>query len=129
MGIIKFLGSSSFKFLGSANTKFFNELPQTSTPTINSISCRDSIGNFTLRVNVTNNDASSATVQCSDASNFSGSQSETITSGGNFTFVFSVFGDPQGKNETYYARATATGKTVSATTSLTQFISFCEVMS
>jgi len=128
MGIIKFLGSSSFKFLGSANTKFFNELPQTSTPTINSILCRDTSGNFTLRVNVTNNDEDSATVECSDASNFSGSQSETIASEGSFTFVFSVFGDPSGRNETYYARATATGKTVSDTNSLTEFISICQVM-
>jgi hypothetical protein len=105
-----------------------SEFEGTQTPTINSILCRDTSGNFTLRVNVKNNHEDSATVQCSGSSNFSGSQSETIASGGNFTFVFSVFSDPTGRNETYYARATAPGKIVSFTTSLTQFISICQVM-
>jgi uncharacterized repeat protein (TIGR02543 family) len=99
---------------------------QTSTPTINSMSCINYSGAGSVSVPVRNNDALSATVQVSYNSTFAAGtvQSATISPSSIGTFEFSGYSVPPG-TVTFYARAQASGKTMSATRTRTQTINIC----
>jgi hypothetical protein len=97
----------------------------TATPSIASMSCVSSGGDNFVRVPVTNNDASSATVEISTSSTFAWIEgTATVASGASNTFEVGGYSNPPG-SVTFYARATATGKSVSTTASRTQTISAC----
>jgi hypothetical protein len=115
----------------SVNTVFFNgttivfsSTVQTSTPSIGSMSCICDFDGTAVIVTVTNNDSSSATVYAASNTSFIGQQSATVSSGGSATFYFYGYSNPP-YSVTFYARAQASGKTMSNTTSRTQSLSFC----
>jgi hypothetical protein len=100
---------------------------QTSTPSIQSMSCTSFGGEGSVNVPVRNNDTSSATVEVSYTSNFAPGtvQSTEIAAGPTpFSFSFSGYSVPPG-TVTFYARALASGKTMSTVTSRTQTINAC----
>lgn len=99
---------------------------QTATPSIAALSCTVVIatGDVYVSVNVTNNDASSATVEAAENSAFIGAQSATVAGGGVQGFQFFGFSNPAG-TQTFYARATATGKVTSITFSRTDNMTLC----
>jgi hypothetical protein len=109
------LNSSSVSFLVGA----------TATPTIGTLSCLSQEGVQSINVPVTNEDASSALIEISQSSIFSSILgSETVAGGESTTFSISGYSNPPG-SQTFYARATATGRPVSATRTRTQNISGC----
>jgi uncharacterized repeat protein (TIGR02543 family) len=99
---------------------------QTSTPSILSMSCINYSGDGSVSVPVRNNDALSATVQVSYNSTFAAGtvQSATISPSSTLTFEFFGYSVPPG-TVTFYARAQASGKTMSATATRTQTINIC----
>jgi hypothetical protein len=99
---------------------------QTSTPSIQSMSCTSFGGEGSVNVPVRNNDASSATVEVSYTSNFASGtvQSGSVSPSSTSTFTFSGYSVPPG-TVTFYARALASGKTLSNVTSRTQTIGVC----
>jgi uncharacterized repeat protein (TIGR02543 family) len=99
---------------------------QTSQPTINSMSCIDYSGAGSVSVPVRNNDALSATVQVSYTSNFASGtvQSASVSPSSIGIFEFSGYSVPPG-TVTFYARAQASGKTMSTTRTRTQTITVC----
>lgn len=96
----------------------------TATPSIGTLSCITEFGENYVTFSVTNNDGSTATVQVADNSSFIGAQSLSIGAGASDSFSLSGYSNPPG-SVTVYARATATGKSVSATASRTQTINGC----
>jgi hypothetical protein len=96
----------------------------TATPTIGTLGCTTESGVNSVTFNVTNNDGSTATIQAADNSSFIGAQSVSVASGASGSFSFSGYSNPPG-SVTFYARATASGKTVSNTASRTQTINGC----
>jgi hypothetical protein len=97
---------------------------QTATPTINVMSCIFDENGNAVTFSVTNNDGSTATIFVAENSGFSGQQSATVGAGGSATFTFYGYLNPPG-TVTFYARAQASGKTMSNTTSRTQNITRC----
>jgi hypothetical protein len=97
----------------------------TSTPSIGTLSCIVEEGVNYVNVPVTNNDASTATIEISESSIFSPVlASASVSSGGVNTFSLEGYLNPPG-SVTFYARATASGKSVSSTASRTQTINGC----
>jgi uncharacterized repeat protein (TIGR02543 family) len=97
---------------------------QTSTPFIGSMACSCDFDGTAIIVTVTNNDSSSATVYAASNTSFSGQQSATVSSGGSATFYFYGYFNPPG-SVTFYARAQASGKTMSSPYQRTQSLTFC----
>jgi uncharacterized repeat protein (TIGR02543 family) len=97
---------------------------QTSTPFIGSMSCSCDFDGTAVIVTVTNNDSSSATVSAASNTSFIGQQSATVSSGGSATFYFYGYSNPPG-SVTFYARAQASGKTMSSPYQRTQTLNFC----
>ena len=96
----------------------------TSTPSIGVLSCTTEGGENSVAFNVTNSEGSTATVEAADNSGFIGAQSVSVASGASGSFSFPGYSNPPG-SVTFYARATASGKTVSNTASRTQTINGC----
>ncbi len=100
-------------------------LVATATPTIGTLACTTEGGVNSIDFDVTNEDASSALIEVSQSSVFSSILgSATVAGGGTTNFSISGYSNPPG-SQTFYARATATGKTVSATRTRTQNIAGC----
>jgi hypothetical protein len=96
----------------------------TATPTINSLTCLVSGGNAFVRFTVRNNDALTASVQVSLFSTFIDSSTLSVNSSVSGSFSLIANDNPPG-TVTVYARATATGKRVSATITRTQTLILC----
>jgi len=103
-----------------------NIVQTTRTPTINSLSCFEDGATSIVRVPVKNEDGSNASVEVSLSSDFSNSQTLTVNAGATSNFDFSGQVLPPG-SITAYARATATGETISATQTRTQTLSVCAI--
>jgi hypothetical protein len=115
--------NSSSLVLNSSSVSFL--IAATATPTIGTLSCTTVGGVHFIDVPVTNEDASSALIEVSQSSIFSSIlASETVAGGGSTEFSISGYSNPPG-SQTFYARATATGKAVSATRTRTQNIPGC----
>jgi hypothetical protein len=98
--------------------------PQTATPTVNSISCIQDpfIGEYSLSASIKNNDASSVTMEISRASNFLPKITSTFTGGQTKTVTVSTSSSSFNGSQTIYARATASGETLSQVGQATQNI-------
>jgi hypothetical protein len=101
-----------------------NLLPKTATPTIGVLGCNviDSVAYVVF--DVTNNDGATADIDVSYSADFSSSSSLSVASSADGSFQLVASGNPPGST-TVYARATASGKVVSNTTSRTQNIIAC----
>jgi len=101
-----------------------NLLPKTSTPTIGILACVviESVPYITF--DVTNNDDTTATIDVSYSPSFTSPSSLSVASMADGSFQLVASGNPPGST-TVYARATASGKVVSNTTSRTQNIPAC----
>jgi hypothetical protein len=119
-----FNGTSVNTVFFNGTTTVFSATVQTSLPTIGSMSCICDSNGTAIIVTVTNNDSSSATVNVAEFSSFSGQQSAFVSSGGSATFYFYGYFNPPG-SVTFYARAQASGKTMSNTRTRTQNLTFC----
>jgi hypothetical protein len=108
----------------NGTTTVFSSTVQTSLPTIGSMSCICDSNGTAVIVTVTNNDSSSATVYAAGNSFFSGQQSAFVSGGGSATFYFYGYSNPP-YSVTFYARAQASGKTMSNTRTRTQSLNFC----
>jgi hypothetical protein len=100
---------------------------QTLTPTIESLACVIDGGNTFVVVEVKNNDSNTATVEVSASPTFSSPASLSIAGGATDFINLGGFSNPPGST-TIYARATASGKLVSNSTSLTQNIALCQTI-
>ncbi len=123
--IIK-LNSTGGKVLlnSTAGKVFLGFADITATPEIGTLGCTTSGGIHSVVFDVTNEDADTATIEVSEASNFDAAQSLSVLSGESGEFSFSGYTNPPG-SVTFYARATASGKLVSTTRSKTQSIAGC----
>jgi hypothetical protein len=101
-----------------------NLLPKTGTPTIGILGCNviDSVAYVVF--DVTNNDGATADIDVSYSADFSSSSSLSVASSADGSFQLVASGNPPGST-TVYARATASGKVISNTTSRTQNITAC----
>jgi hypothetical protein len=98
----------------------------TATPTINTLSCSVSGGDAFVNFSVTNNDASTASIEVSLFSNFTDSSTLSVNSSASGSFSLIANNNPPGST-TVYARATATGKLVSTTQTRTQTLILCSM--
>jgi hypothetical protein len=101
-----------------------NLLPKTATPTIGVLGCIliDMVPYVVF--DVTNNDGATADIDVSYSADFSSSSSLSVASSADGSFQLVASMNPPG-SVTVYARATASGKVVSNTTSRTQNIIAC----
>lgn len=96
---------------------------QTDTPTINSLSCEQIGSTYYLSASIKNNDASSVTMEASRSSNFMPKVTSSYTGGQTKTITVSTSSSSFDGTQTVYARATASGETLSNSTSKTQSVS------
>lgn len=130
MATKKFLGTTTLKFLGASTLKFFDDeaaSTQTETPDIISLVCEASGSNFVLRATIKNEDGSAVSMEIARNSAFtSGLQTVSFTglqTRSDIT-VATQSGEFSG-SQSVFARATASGKTVSNVASLNTEIFVC----
>lgn len=118
MATLKLLtGSPTVRFLGASTFRFIDTLPTTSTPTINFVSSsyNSFLDVFEYRWTVRNNDATTADVFSQiDNSTPTGNQ-RTLASNATSS---NITGGSTFSSAVIYARAQASGKNMSAVTSL-----------
>lgn len=98
---------------------------RTSTPSITGLSCTQSGFTYTLSATIKNNDASSVTMEVSRSSNFVPKVTTTFTAGQTKSVDVSSGSSSYVGSQTVYARATASGETLSLTAQRTQNINIC----
>jgi hypothetical protein len=105
-------------------TTVFQSVTTTATPSLSTLSCACDFDGTRVIVTVTNNSSSSATLYAADNSGFSGQQTASVGAGGQAQFAFYGYLNPSG-TVTIYAKAQASGQTMSLTNSRTQTLNFC----
>jgi hypothetical protein len=101
-----------------------NLIATTATPTIGFLSCLITSGDAYVEFSVTNNDASTATIEVSLFSDFSNSSTLSVNSSSSGFFSLIANNNPPGST-TVYARAIVSGKNTSTTTTRTQNLVLC----